>query len=93
MKPVHILIIYLLIINTVSFAAMGSDKRRAKRRARRTRESTLLLLAAVGGSVGSALGMGVFHHKTQHRKFYIGIPVIFLIHLVLCAAYIIVKYR
>lgn len=72
------LIYYLIIINLAGFAAMGLDKRRARRREWRIPEQTLMLLAAAGGSIGSLLGMNLFHHKTKHVKFTIGIPALLL---------------
>ncbi len=76
------LIYYLIFINLAGFAAMGLDKRRAKRKEWRIPERTLLLLAAIGGSIGSLLGMNLFHHKTKHVKFTVGIPALLLIQLV-----------
>ena len=52
------------------------DKWKAKKNRWRVRESTLLLIAALGGSVGSLLGMYLFRHKTLHLKFTLGIPLI-----------------
>lgn len=78
-----ILAIYLVLINIAAFAAYGMDKRKAKRNEWRTPESVLLLLAAVGGSVGAYAGMQFFRHKTKHLKFTIGVPVIFIVQVVL----------
>lgn len=52
------------------------DKRKAKKNRWRIRESTLLLVAALGGSIGSLTGMYLFRHKTLHLKFTLGIPLI-----------------
>ena len=67
---------YLLIINALGFLLMLVDKWKAKKNRWRVRESTLLLIAALGGSVGSLLGMYLFRHKTLHLKFTLGIPLI-----------------
>lgn len=67
---------YLLIINAAGFLLMLVDKWKAKKNRWRVRESTLLLVAALGGSVGSLAGMYLFRHKTQHLKFTLGIPLI-----------------
>ena len=67
---------YLLIINAAGFLLMLVDKWKAKKNRWRIRESTLLIVAALGGSVGSLLGMYIFRHKTLHLKFTVGIPVI-----------------
>ena len=67
---------YLLIINAAGFLLMLADKWKAKKNRWRVRESTLLLIAALGGSVGSLAGMYLFRHKTLHLKFTLGIPLI-----------------
>ena len=67
---------YLLIINALGFLLMLVDKWKAKKNRWRVRESTLLLIAALGGSVGSLAGMYLFRHKTRHLKFTLGIPLI-----------------
>ena len=71
-----LLLYYLLIINAAGFLLMLVDKWKAKKNRWRIRESTLLIVAALGGSVGSLLGMHIFRHKTLHLKFTVGIPVI-----------------
>ena len=75
----------ILILNVVTFFVYGIDKFKAKKSLWRIPESTLLILAAVGGSVGAYLGMKVWHHKTLHKKFSLGVPAILLLHLVLLA--------
>ena len=75
------ILIYLAIINLCAFVAFGIDKLKARRDAWRTPESTLLLLAAIGGSFGSFLGMKVWRHKTQHKKFPILVPLLMAIHI------------
>ena len=52
------------------------DKWKAKKNRWRIRESTLLIVAALGGSIGSLAGMYLFRHKTQHLKFTLGVPLI-----------------
>lgn len=73
-----LLLVYLVGINLITFVVYGIDKVKAKRQRWRVRESTLILLALLGGSVGAALGMKVWRHKTRHRKFSIGIPAILI---------------
>ena len=76
---------YLLAINAVAFIVYGIDKYKAKKAKWRISEATLLLLAVVGGSIGAWMGMKVWHHKTMHKKFKYGIPVILLIQIALIA--------
>ena len=81
-----LLCLYLLIINALGFLIMLADKEKAKKQLWRIPESTLLTVAVLGGSVGCYAGMRVFHHKTRKPKFYIGVPVIFAVQ-VLVAGY------
>ena len=78
-----ILIIYLLTINAISFLLMLADKRKAVKKAWRIPEATLLGIAAMGGSLGSLVGMRLFHHKTKHLKFSLGIPLLLALHIML----------
>lgn len=80
-KTMRVLIYYLLGINLLTFFVYGIDKWKAKRDKWRIPEAILLMLAALGGSVGALLGMTVFHHKTKHKKFLIGVPLILLAQL------------
>lgn len=73
------MIYYLFVINVITFAAFGLDKRKAKKRRFRIRESTLFGLALIGGSLGAMAGMFLFHHKTRKPAFRIGVPVLFLL--------------
>ena len=68
--------LYLLIINLVGFLSMGIDKFKAKNKLWRTKEKTLFVIAAMGGSIGSIIGMYVFRHKTKHNAFVYGMPMI-----------------
>lgn len=79
---IYILAIYTIVINLIAFIVFGVDKYKAKREYRRVSESTLLWLAFAGGSVGALLGMLVFHHKTNHLKFRILVPMFFMLHIV-----------
>lgn len=74
---------FLLIINILTFIVYGIDKWKAQNEKWRTPESTLLLLAFFGGSLGAMLGMLVWHHKTQHWFFRLGIPAFFFLQIVL----------
>ncbi len=79
---VHMVIIYyLLAINAVAFFSYGIDKLKARKGWWRIPEATLLLLAIIGGSIGAWLGMKVWHHKTMHKKFRYGLPLIILLQL------------
>ena len=75
-------------INVITFIVYGIDKLKAKRKMWRIPESALLLLAIVGGSIGAWCGIKVWHHKTMHRKFKYGIPLICLIQIGICLYWI-----
>jgi uncharacterized membrane protein YsdA (DUF1294 family) len=79
----HIVLIYLVVINVVTFFMYGVDKWKAKKSKWRIREAALLGLAVLGGSIGAWLGMKVWHHKTQHKKFKYGVPAIIIVQLAL----------
>ena len=86
----HLLFIYLAIINAISFLLMLVDKYKAKKNLWRIPERTLMGFAAIGGSIGALAGMYLVRHKTKHLKFTVGIPVILFLH-VLIAVWLIVK--
>lgn len=73
--------IYLGVLNLIGFLLMAIDKSKARRNKWRIPEATLFLFAIFGGSLGSILGMQLFRHKTQKPAFYIGMPVILLIQV------------
>ena len=72
----NITIYYLGLINIISFMVYGLDKLKAKQGKWRIPEATLLLQAIIGGSIGAWCGVKVWHHKTLHKKFRYGIPLI-----------------
>lgn len=83
MNILHIALIYLVIINVVTFFMYGIDKWKAKHTKWRIPEATLLGMAVIGGSIGACLGMKVWHHKTLHKKFKFGVPAIIIIQLLI----------
>ena len=83
-------VVYILIINIAAFILYGIDKSRAKRGKWRISEKSLFLAALIGGSVGAIIGMHVFHHKTRHWYFRIGLP--FILILQIAAIWLISRY-
>ena len=77
------IICYLLAVNIVTFLLYGIDKYKAKKGKWRISEATLLTMAAIGGSIGAWAGMRLWHHKTMHKKFKYGIPVIIILQVAL----------
>ncbi len=83
MNVITLIIIYLAVINFISFTVMGIDKLKARKRAWRIPEATLFVLAVIGGSVGSIIGMHLFRHKTRHWYFLYGMPAILLVQVLI----------
>ena len=83
MTDIQLILIYLVTINVATFFTYGIDKLKAKKSLWRIRESALLGLAILGGSIGAWLGMKVWHHKTMHKIFKYGIPLILAVQIVL----------
>lgn len=81
MGVITYIVSYLIIINLIGFVIMGVDKLKAKKRAWRIPESTLFVVALIGGSLGTTIGMHVFRHKTRHWYFLYGMPAILLIQI------------
>lgn len=72
------IVIYLILINLITFLAMYIDKRKAKKGKRRIPEKTLFILVGLGGGIGGILGMYLFRHKTKKTRFVIGFPAILI---------------
>ena len=70
------ILIWLGCLNLLGFCLMGFDKRRARREGWRVRERSFFIVAALGGALGTVLGMYVFRHKTRHWKFRILVPLL-----------------
>ena len=77
------IICYLLAVNIATFLLYGIDKYKAKKNKWRISEATLLTMAAIGGSIGAWAGMRLWHHKTMHKKFKYGIPIIIILQVAL----------
>ena len=86
MDVITLLSSYFIGINFIGFALMGIDKYKAKKRAFRIPEATLFIVAIIGGSIGSIIGMYAFRHKTRHRSFVYGMPFILIIQIALIVA-------
>ena len=79
----NVALIYLVVINVVTFFIYGMDKWKAIHGKWRISEAKLLWLAVIGGSMGAWLGMKAWHHKTMHKKFLYGIPLILIVQIAL----------
>lgn len=74
--------IYLILINVATFLLMSIDKRKAKKNEWRIQELTFMILALLGGAAGVLLGMVILHHKQSKKKFYLFIPLFYIINKV-----------
>ncbi len=77
------LYIWLIIINIITFAVFGIDKKKAIDGKFRISESALFLLSLLGGSLGGFIAMHTFHHKTKKWYFKFGIPLILIAQVLL----------
>lgn len=80
------IVIYLILINLITFLAMYIDKRKAKKGKRRIPEKTLFVLVGLGGGIGGILGMYLFRHKTKKTRFVIGFPAILIFEILVVIA-------
>ncbi len=76
------ILIYLLIVNIFGFFIMWLDKHKAKKGAWRIPEKTLFVVTALGGGIGTTVGMYAFRHKTQKLNFVIGFPFITILEII-----------
>ncbi|MFD1954431.1 DUF1294 domain-containing protein [Paenibacillus thailandensis] len=81
MDSFGILLIYIALINIVGFASMGADKQYARSSRRRIPEKRLFALGWIGGALGVWIGMRVWRHKTKHRSFVVGIPLLLALNV------------
>ena len=81
MKPLYAVLIYFALISLVSAAVTVADKQKAKKGSFRISEATLFILALLGGSLAEYLTMRLIRHKTLHKRFMLGLPLIILLQL------------
>ena len=75
-------IIYLLAINIFGFLIMLIDKFKAKRNFYRISEKFIFTLCFLGASIGIYIAMFLVRHKTKHKTFTIGVPLIFVVNII-----------
>ncbi|WP_370572982.1 DUF1294 domain-containing protein [Methanomethylovorans sp.] len=84
---INSLLVYLTVVNTISFSLMGLDKKKATHQKYRIPEKQLFIWVIIGGSLGGVLGMQIFRHKTKHSQFKYGFPLILVVHLLLISMF------
>lgn len=75
---------YLIGINILAFLLYGLDKNLAKKKLYRVSEYSLLVLSLFGGSLGSLLGMQIFHHKNKKISFWIFNSLFLIVWIIIC---------
>ena len=78
-----VVLAYLAVMTIVGLIIMKADKTKAEKNKWRIKEATLFLVSAIGGSLGTWVGMYLFRHKTKHWYFVVGMPLILIIHIAL----------
>ena len=81
--PLHVGLAYFITVNVLGLVLFGIDKWKAKHDKWRISEATLLSVTVIGGSIGAWVGMKVWHHKTMHKKFKYGIPLVMVLQFAL----------
>lgn len=85
------ILIYIVVINFFGFFIMWLDKQKAKKGAWRIPEKTLFLITALGGGIGTIIGMYTFRHKTQKLNFVIGFPFITILEIITVVYFVFFK--
>lgn len=80
--------VYLLFINVIAVAFCFVDKLRAKRGGWRIPEKTLFIISGLGGSVGMYATMCFIRHKTKHKRFMIGLPLIIILQIIILLVFL-----
>lgn len=78
-----IIILYLLVINLVTFFIFAYDKLIAGGTRRRISERMLWFLSLIGGSVGALLSMHWFRHKTKKLSFQAVLAIVIMSQIIL----------
>ncbi len=73
--------VYLAAISLIAAVLCLYDKSQSKRGGRRIRESTLLWISFFGGAAAMLAVMRIIRHKTRHKRFMIGLPLMILFHI------------
>ncbi|MDR3021449.1 MAG: DUF1294 domain-containing protein [Clostridiales bacterium] len=90
---IFVLVVYLITANIFAYIAMAKDKDAAQKKQWRIKESTLMWIAALGGSIGMLWAMHKLRHKTKHDKFRLGVPLILLCQILLAIFIIVMIYK
>lgn len=81
MNPLYIVLIYFTLISLITAAVTAADKHKAKKGSFRISEATLFILALLGGALSEYITMRLIRHKTLHKRFMLGLPLIIILQL------------
>ena len=84
-SPFYPVFIYIAVVSLLAVVVTIRDKNAARKDAWRVKELTLFIISVFGGSAAMLLTMLAIRHKTRHAKFMLGIPLILLAQVLLCA--------
>ena len=90
--PSLLLLGYLCLINLIGTVFVIADKYRARRGKWRVPERAFFIVSLLGGTAGTYLCMRAIRHKTLHKRFMIGLPVIFILQIAAVAAFFVLRY-
>lgn len=85
-------LLYILMMNIYAFGLTAIDKYKAKKEKWRVKEKNFFIAALLGGAAGIMMGMTMFRHKTKHKIFYIGIPIIYIVNMICVGLFIFFLY-
>ena len=88
---IYIILTSIALINFITFIVYGIDKYKARKGKWRISENSLLLLAVIGGSIGAWFGIKIWHHKTMHKKFCYGIPLVILVQVAILIYFFLIQ--
>ncbi len=77
------ILVFIIAINLLSAVVCIADKGRAVRKKHRISEKTLFTISFLGGATLMYLTMLAIRHKTKHKRFMVGLPLIILLHAVI----------
>lgn len=78
---------YFIVISVITAIITVYDKFAAKHLPRmRIPEKVLLIMGFMGGAMAEFITMKIIRHKTRHKKFMRGLPVMIVLHLVIAGA-------
>jgi len=87
------LAVWAVLISVFAIMITRKDKRAAQNNKWRVKEATLLIVSALGGSLAMLLTMRIIRHKTDRKKFMLGIPLIMIVQLAILAGLIIIYWH